>query len=665
MGDRPRIGYADKAQGAHLHAPVRYLPIIIVPGFMGTRLTDPKTGSVAWNPLGKPFGEGPRKFSVDYARLTQTSAELIPDEDHGLRKPDPLGADPSAKDKKEFDQESTTYTRHQRVRHASHLVADFYGELIDKLSTLQIPAPADKPVTIKPRIYCCGYDWRLDNAKSALRLAAMVEEALAETREKQVVILAHGMGGLVARYYCRVLGGEPKVFRLFLLASPTLGQPEAYTNLKHGIPGLYVRDFIEDTDTKDRIAEGVNEFGTLSTMIGTAIGGTRGWQVVQAAIGLHFVLCLGSGRYLRRKETLYFMRQLPAAYQLLPGALYCREHPWWLLFDPLATGHLPTGYMLLFPTLLQLVNIKETYEMAQNPGEPMEEKAKHSATMFLAPEEAERTSPMARLNREWIWERFEKIGELISAKKQEVRLGLTDDSDLKKRLDAAKSAAEVAIRFDKFFLNARNNSTLYNDIFTGLLDLPEQRALCAANLALAYRFDQALTVDPYPIPPVNPFSALLREVKLQGVFGKGGQKSEQEEEDKWAKPKAYMHPGTYNAYCDSEVVEAGGILLSTDILSNFDANIVRWVLFPSSLGFLFTPGIAAADRGSSFAQTIFGDGAVPIASANPPKEVISAPFLEEPKVVKNIQHHWFCNEPTLIDWVTDKLKALTADFLSA
>ena len=33
---------------------------------------------------------------------------------------------------------------------------------------------------LTPRVYCCGYDWRQDNARSASRLAGIVDEALRE-----------------------------------------------------------------------------------------------------------------------------------------------------------------------------------------------------------------------------------------------------------------------------------------------------------------------------------------------------------------------------------------------------------------------------------------------------------------------------------------------------
>ena len=36
---KPRIGYAVLNEKARLHAPLRYLTIVIVPGIMGTRLT--------------------------------------------------------------------------------------------------------------------------------------------------------------------------------------------------------------------------------------------------------------------------------------------------------------------------------------------------------------------------------------------------------------------------------------------------------------------------------------------------------------------------------------------------------------------------------------------------------------------------------------------------
>ena len=81
------------------------------------------------------------------------------------------------------------------------------------------PPPQGKPIIpgVRTKVFCAGYDWRGDAARAAFRVAKVVEAALEATGEKQVIIVAHSMGGVVSRYYSRVLGGESKIFRLFLI----------------------------------------------------------------------------------------------------------------------------------------------------------------------------------------------------------------------------------------------------------------------------------------------------------------------------------------------------------------------------------------------------------------------------------------------------------------
>jgi pimeloyl-ACP methyl ester carboxylesterase len=672
MIDRPRIGYADKAHGASLHTPPRTIPIILVPGIMGTRLTDPKTDKLAWNPVGLPIGDGPKAFAVDYARLTQVSADLVPDETHGWEKDDP------------------EYAKTARIRHYSNLVPDFYGDLAKDLDAINntLAQGLTGLAGFRVRVYCCGYDWRQDNAKSALRLAAVVDEALRETRERKVIIVAHSMGGLVSRYYCRALGGESKVFRLFLLGSPTLGAPEAYGQLKHGLSGLYIKDFLEDTDPKDRMVEGISEGAMMEKLVTDWVASGKASGVAGAAksaLGLWLALCLGAGRWLRRKETVYFARQLPSIYQLLPTSLYCRDHHNWLLFDPLATGHAPTGFMLVFPTLFDILMAPvETIATLADPHRKMGDKIKKAVQGFLAPEEAERTSKLATAMRDTLEERFTKIGKLLGDDPDKPRFGQHADSGAANVLNGLKSLAEVFIRIEKSFLDCRSNRTLYDDIYTGFLDLPELRAISAANLALAYRFDEALTVDPYPVGPATPLMTLLKGALLPIVdkisapsianlaAGKDNfihkltNKAETDvhkEEEKQKKARAYMHPATVNIYGTTEIGDSGGLLFPTDILSNFDSNIVRWILLPSAIIAPFALALgAASDHSTGFLSQEFGDGVVPVASGNPDAEALSAKFLET-KTIEHAQHNALGKAADVRVFLQTKIMACAMDFL--
>ncbi|WP_198655158.1 esterase/lipase family protein [Streptomyces geranii] len=91
------------------------------------------------------------------------------------------------------------------------------------------------------------YDWRLDNRVHARRLAEVIDRHLAEFRERtgaadaRAVIVAHSMGGLIARYYVEVLGGWRHCRALITLGTPHRGSVRALDTLTNGfrhLPGV-------------------------------------------------------------------------------------------------------------------------------------------------------------------------------------------------------------------------------------------------------------------------------------------------------------------------------------------------------------------------------------------------------------------------------------------
>ena len=185
-------------------------PVILIPGAFGSRLRDRASGTELW--------PGPwwRILFSDYA-------DLALDFDAATGQP-----------------------------HASKLEAvgiaeeafgrDFYRPIIDTLtrhggyvrSNVGTPAKAGER-----RLYVFAYDWRQDNVKSAQELHRLIEAIRRDHGDPalRVDLVAHSMGGLVARYYLRygtrdVLDGTPQlvsmegaaqVRKLVLLGTPNLG----------------------------------------------------------------------------------------------------------------------------------------------------------------------------------------------------------------------------------------------------------------------------------------------------------------------------------------------------------------------------------------------------------------------------------------------------------
>jgi pimeloyl-ACP methyl ester carboxylesterase len=88
--------------------------------------------------------------------------------------------------------------------------------------------------------YPFAYDWRRDNRVSARRLKAFADEKLHAWRkfsgieDPRLILVAHSMGGLVARYYIECLEGWRSVRRLVTLGTPHLGSLDAIGYLANG-----------------------------------------------------------------------------------------------------------------------------------------------------------------------------------------------------------------------------------------------------------------------------------------------------------------------------------------------------------------------------------------------------------------------------------------------
>ena len=86
-----------------------------------------------------------------------------------------------------------------------------------------------------------AYDWRRDNRVCARQLARKCHDWLRgwrnESPEARVIILAHSMGGLVARYWLEVLGGwnDGDVRALITFGTPFRGSLKALDTLANGV----------------------------------------------------------------------------------------------------------------------------------------------------------------------------------------------------------------------------------------------------------------------------------------------------------------------------------------------------------------------------------------------------------------------------------------------
>jgi pimeloyl-ACP methyl ester carboxylesterase len=78
------------------------------------------------------------------------------------------------------------------------------------------------------------YDWRLSNFDNAKLLRAKIEQISSSSRSGKVDILAHSMGGLIARIYLQTLGGFERVHNLILMGTPNFGSASVFKELRDG-----------------------------------------------------------------------------------------------------------------------------------------------------------------------------------------------------------------------------------------------------------------------------------------------------------------------------------------------------------------------------------------------------------------------------------------------
>ncbi len=105
------------------------------------------------------------------------------------------------------------------------------GEIIKSLPLTHVfdnleQSLVDKGYSINNTYYFFPYDWRLDNKLNATRLNQKIEDIKTETGFRKVDIIAHSMGGLLAKEYANQFGKD-SINKLIFIGTPHLGAPKA------------------------------------------------------------------------------------------------------------------------------------------------------------------------------------------------------------------------------------------------------------------------------------------------------------------------------------------------------------------------------------------------------------------------------------------------------
>lgn len=197
-------------------------PLVIVPGVLGTRLENHEgveiwPGSI-WSLLSSDYSE--LALDIDPSDLSV--------EDDGIV---PAGIFVHAAGRQYYQQIITV------LENAGGYVRGVAGETV---------------TDSRPRYYILSFDWRKDSIETVRALDALIEQLRLDhgRSDLKVDLLAHSMGGLVARYYARygtvdlldgndfpvTHQGADKLRRMVLVGTPNLGSVESMYSLIEGRP---------------------------------------------------------------------------------------------------------------------------------------------------------------------------------------------------------------------------------------------------------------------------------------------------------------------------------------------------------------------------------------------------------------------------------------------
>nr|KKS48445.1 MAG: hypothetical protein UV11_C0009G0009 [Candidatus Giovannonibacteria bacterium GW2011_GWF2_42_19] len=186
------------------------IPVIIIPGIMGTRLDRASDGENVW-----PNGSEmlfPGDEYLDDLKLTELGQEIVQISPADILREEQI----SIVDSETF--EITVYTSFIYRPLIESFLARGYIENVD--------------------LFVAPYDWRLDvqdniNLERDGGFDDKIQSAIANSPTGKIDIVAHSMGGILANEYFKHRGME-FVNKLVLIGVPKLGAPKAFQTLNFG-----------------------------------------------------------------------------------------------------------------------------------------------------------------------------------------------------------------------------------------------------------------------------------------------------------------------------------------------------------------------------------------------------------------------------------------------
>lgn len=249
------------------------VPIVLVPGLFGTRLQT-RRGEPAWEPCSTLLPAAPGAGGLT-SMLLRGAVWSSPQQ----RARWMLGDPPDAGNLQVPD---------GGERGWAAVAADLYGGVLRHLQ--RYPWSDLMRLCFSLPVYAVGHNWASEISRAGAQLARRIEQLVqAHDRQgwcRQVILVTHSSGGLVARAACLEFGAQQLVMGVFHGAQPTLGIPALYRAFRAG--------FAKDEPLGGLAAAALGHTGEhLSALLGRMPG------VAQLLPGADYLDSAGERRWLR------------------------------------------------------------------------------------------------------------------------------------------------------------------------------------------------------------------------------------------------------------------------------------------------------------------------------------------------------------------------------
>lgn len=273
---------SENAKAVLLYPPVKAIPVIFLPGVMGTNLmsTDEGNKNDIWrgDSSGGIFLKWARKDGPERRELLNPDSTKVDDRgDIDQTIYSPISDDgklfPPRRERGWGEVLSFSYGKFLSVLQGAltddwQQALDNYGKsvpekkgVLSQLVGTSLSQGKDTEITGESvliqkevnhfqnflfPVHVYGYNWLQDNKTSAEGLVNFIDRTISLYKnqcghgmpfpagQEKVIIVTHSMGGLVARYASQVLGAKDKILGIVHGVIPDLGSPAAYRRMKVG-----------------------------------------------------------------------------------------------------------------------------------------------------------------------------------------------------------------------------------------------------------------------------------------------------------------------------------------------------------------------------------------------------------------------------------------------